>query len=167
MNMKIAKKLIRGFSLIEILIYIGLLSIFLFILTDLFVASLDIRLETEATSPVEQDGRYIISKLRYDIMQADSILVPSSVGLSGNTLQISDSGITYIYSVDNGDLLVSDGINQVQLNTDGTTVTSINFTRIGNPGGKNTITTAFTIESTTQRHSGAEVRSFNTTFGIR
>src|SRR3989344_9090196 len=72
--------LLRGVTLIELLLYMGLLALFLLVLTDIFVAITSVRTETETTSAVEQDGRFIISRLAYDVSRADSISIPPQLG---------------------------------------------------------------------------------------
>ena len=46
----------KGFSLVELLLYMGLFSILLASLMQLFGAIIAVRLESEATSAVLQDG---------------------------------------------------------------------------------------------------------------
>lgn len=157
----------KGYSLIEILLYMGLLSLFLFSLTNLFVSSLDVKLESESTSSVEQDSRYLLSRLRYDIFQATSISVPVNVGDQGASLQITRDGTIYTYLLVDGNLVVSDGVNNDQLNSSRSQITSLSFQRLGNIGGKNTITINYTLESRIIRPSGPETRSYQSTFAIR
>lgn len=158
----------RGYSFIEILLYLALLSIFIVSLSNLFVSSIDLKLESEATSAVEIDSRYLMSRFRYDITQASSISVPVALGESGGTLQITKGGTNYTYSVDgNGDLVISDPVNLDQLNSSRTKVSSINFTKLGNAGGKNTVTVEFTLESRIFRAGEPEVRSFTITYATR
>lgn len=157
----------KGYSLIEILIYMALLGIFLFGLTQLFVSSLDLNIESEANSSVEQDGRFILSRFRYDFLQASSINSPGSHGASGILLQLTASGVNYTYAVADGNLTVSDGVNSYQLNSSRSLVSDINFLRLGNIGGKNTITVSFTLTSIAAQVKGPETRTYNLTFGIR
>lgn len=156
-----------GYSLIEILLYMGLLSIFLFGMTELFVSSLSINIESEATSSVEQDGRYLLSRLRYDLTRATAITTPASVGGTGSTLVITIGGVANTYSLNSGNLRVSDGTNTYQLNSSRTTVSNLNFQRLGNVGGKNTVTVTYTLSSVSKEAKGSETRSFTVTYGIR
>lgn len=156
-----------GYSLIEILIYMALLGIFLFGLTNMFVSSIDLKLETEANSSVEQDGRYILSRLRYDIINSSAISLPASVGAQGNTMRLTRGGINYTYTLSDGNLMVSDGVTSIQMNSPETHFTAINFKRLGNIGGKNTITISYTLESEAQQSKGTETRNYELTYGIR
>ena len=161
------KKLNNGYSLIEIILYVVLLGMFLTTITSLFVSSLDLRLETEATSSVEQDERYFLSKFRYDLLNSSSIVTPGSPGSSSGTLELVRDGVTYTYALDNDNLMVTDGTNSDQLNSTSSKVTAINFTRLGNSDGKNTITIDFTLESVAARSGEPEVKDFTVTYGIR
>lgn len=156
----------KGFTLVEIILYMALLSIFLIVLTDIFVSILDVRRESEATSAVEQDGRYILNRFMYDIPRASSVTTPASLGGSGSTLAIVIGGTNYTYSLSGGNLQLNDGtINN--LNSSGTSLSDISFQRIGNSGGKDTIKIQFTLTSVTTRPKGSEVRTFQTTVGRR
>src|SRR5258707_6844496 len=89
----------NGYTLIEILLYLALLTIFLYSLTNLFIGSLDVKLETEANSAVAEDGRYLLTKLRYDITEASSITTPGAVGNAGSTLKLVSGATTYTNSL--------------------------------------------------------------------
>ena len=157
----------KGFTLIELLVYIGLLGIFLFTLTNLFVSSIDVRLESEAKSSVDQDSRYLMTKLRYDIINASSIVTPTAPGDNDSSLELVRDGVTYTYSLLDGDLVLSDAVNSDQINSSRTSVSNINFARLGNIGGLNTITITYTLESKISRPQGVESRDYAITYAIR
>lgn len=152
-----------GFTLVEIILYMALVTIFTLTLTDIFVAILDVKTESEATSAVEQDGRFILARLAYDINRATTITNPLNLGDSTSSLTITVSVDTYDYSLNNGNLQ----INSNNLNSSETSISNLQFTKMGNIGGKETISVQFTITSKTQRPSGPETRNFNTTIGRR
>lgn len=160
-------KISLGFTLMEIVIYTGLLSIFLVVLTGIFLSILDTQLESQTISSVQQDGRFIINKLIYDINRANNIFVPADIGDSTNTLELSISGTNYIYDLVNGKLRLSIGTNANLLNGFDTTVSNLTFQRLGNAGGKNSIKIGFTIASITQRTAGPEIKNFQTTAALR
>src|SRR4030042_5852170 len=72
----------KGFTLVEILLYMGLLAILLVVLTEILVSILAVKIEFEATSSVEQDSRFLLSRLFYDINRASAITTPGSIGSS-------------------------------------------------------------------------------------
>lgn len=144
-------KIYRGVTIVELIVYIGLLSIFMLVLVDVFVSILNSKLESESTSTLNQDARYIYSKLAYDVANANNFTVPSSTQLSLN------SG-TEVYSLSGGNLL----LNSSRLNGLDTKIDSVTFTKIDN-----TVQVSFTIESLVILPSGGQTRTINTTLGLR
>src|SRR5512146_26781 len=90
----------KGTTIIELLIYLALLSIFLTVLLDVFVTTLDFKLSSESTSTLNQDTRYIFSKLSYDVYNADSFTIPNSF-----ELHTTRGGVATNYTLVSGDLL--------------------------------------------------------------
>jgi len=139
----------KGVSIVELIVYIGLLSIFMLVLVDVFVTILNSKLESESTSTLNQDARYIYSRIAYDVANATSFTVP-------NPTKLMVGGDTY--TLVNSNLM----LNSTKLNGIDTKINSIFFTKIGN-----TVKTTFTIESLINLQSGVQTRTINTTFGVR
>ncbi len=139
----------KGVTIVELIVYIGLLSIFMLVLVDVFVTILNAKLESESTSTLNQDARYVYSKMAYDVANASSFTVPNPT-----TLVIGPK----TYTLSGGDLT----LNSIKLNGLDTKIDSINFTKIGN-----TVKTTFTIESLVKLQSGVQTRTVDTTFGLR
>ncbi|KKU28482.1 MAG: hypothetical protein UX80_C0003G0029 [Candidatus Amesbacteria bacterium GW2011_GWA2_47_11b] len=75
----------KAFTLIELLIYMGLVGLFLVVLTNMLATILETQEESAAASLVDIDGRYILSRIAYDanIM----VLTPQAYSLvEGNLL---------------------------------------------------------------------------------
>ncbi len=158
----------KGFTLIELLIYIGLLGIFFGVLTEIFLSTLDIRSESNATSPLQQDGSFIVSRISYDMYRAQSIVLPASQGVAGNTLQLTIGATNYIYSLSGNNVNLAIGAAPAQnLNSSETSVTSGSFTRIGNNSGRDTIRINLTLASAQKRNGYAETKTIQTTVGLR
>lgn len=160
-------KINRGFTLVEILLYMALLSIFLITLVDVLVSVLDVQLESQATSAVDIDSRFISSRLNYDILRASAITTPSSLGGVSNNLVMTVGGTQYNYSLSGGNLVLNDGSGSYNLNSSQSKLVSISFQKLGNTGGKETINVVYTLESETTRASGKESRTIDTVFGRR
>src|SRR5476651_71820 len=88
----------KGFTLIELVLYIGILTILLTLMSSIFTSILDVQLESTATSSVNQDGRYLLSKLLYDVKSSSAIVVPSNPGTVSGTMQLTINSINYTYS---------------------------------------------------------------------
>lgn len=156
-----------GFTIVELILYMGILSMVLFVLTQTFVSIVDLQLESEATSSVEQDSRYLLSRLTYDIKRAGGVITPATPGQSGNNLQLTINGSNIAYSLNGQVAELTSGANVDRLNSPETRVSSLNFTRLGNPGGKHTIKIEVTVESRTILRGGFEVKNLETTVGLR
>jgi type II secretory pathway pseudopilin PulG len=167
-RMYISHRLAKGLTLIELVLYMGLLSIFLMILVRLFSSTIDVQLESEAYSHVEQDGRYLLSRLAHDVGRASAIVTPPTLGSPSGTLQLTVDSINYSYTVTNGSLTLAAGTSTDALNSVDTSVSNFVVRRLGNNvNGKNSLQVAFTLQSRAQRSSGPETKTFQTTLGLR
>jgi type II secretory pathway pseudopilin PulG len=159
----------RGFTLIELVLYAGLLSILVGVMGTIFAQIVDVQLDSEATSSVDQDGRYIMSKMLYDMKAlntGDIVVTPANPGDTTTTLQLRINSINYTYSLDsNGNLLLTNGSTGEtnMLNSYNASVTGLSFQRIGSGGSNDTIRVNFTIQSRVEQNTGNESRSFQTT----
>jgi type II secretory pathway pseudopilin PulG len=170
MNKQISKypnNQILGFTIVELLIYMGLMAIFITVLLGIFTAALKTKLATQSTSNISQDSRYILSKLSYDINNADSVTSPI-LGATNDSLQIVTSGSVSTYAINGGNLVkTADGVS-ANLNGMDTQLDSISFKNIGNPGGKPTIQVIYTVRSKIIiQGGGTETQTINTTIGTR
>lgn len=159
----------NGFSLIELLLYMAILSILIVALFQLLTAIFDVQLESQSTSSVSSDARYIFSRLEYDISNAESISAPA-VGNQEQSFTYSDGISIYTYSLVNGDLMItaSPSGEQDQINSYITSVTDVSFLRLSdNLNEVDTITVSFTLESDILRHGGMDSETFRTTIGTR
>ena len=68
----------RAFTIIELLIYMGLLAGLITILGTVLSQVIDVQLESQAISAVEQDGRFILARLNYDLHRVASVTTPAS-----------------------------------------------------------------------------------------
>lgn len=145
----------------------AMLSVLLVVLTGIFNSTLDVKLESESISNVEEDGRFITAKLIYDINRAESITLPANLGDTSSTLAITVDGVSETFSLTNGNMeITKNGILDV-LNGFDTTVSNLSFQRLGKANGKNSIKIIFTVTSITQRAKGPEIKTFETTAAIR
>lgn len=164
----------NGFTLIELAIYGGLLGILLTIMSQFFVTTMQLKTVTDNETAIQMDGRYILSRLSYDIQRASSITIPAT-GQSGTTLSaiITENGtdINYLYTVINQDLLLTAGTVSAVLNSTGSRIADFSLSRVGNSGtisgAKDTIKVQLTVEGAATTSSGRESHTFNTSIGLR
>lgn len=163
-----------GFTILELVLYLGLLGIFLVIMTNLFVASLDTRLESQDQSALQQNGRYLIGRFTYDLHRAQTISSPD-LGNQASSLDlvINDNGVDkhFIYTLDNQNLLLTVNDEQWQLNSSDTILTSLNFYRLGNSDinsqAKDGIQIKFTLQSLVEKNSGGSIKNFQTFINLK
>lgn len=167
--MKIKFKSQKGTTIIELLLYMGILAILLTILTSIFISALDVQSESNAASGVEQDGNYILARLNYDIHRAQSVNIPAALGATSDNLQIVIDGDSYIYSVDaNNNLILINSLGLNNLNGYETSISDFSIRRLGNAGGaEDSLRIAFTATSRTRRVSGFETKDFQTNLSLR
>ena len=157
----------EGFTFVELLLYMGLLLLFLLIQTQILTSVLGVRLESEANSAISQDTRFIMARIIYDINRADNIVLPATPSAQTNALQLTIGGISNTYSLSQDNLIISNSLGTNNLSSFGTKISNLSFKRLGNASGKNTVTISFTLTSTTRREGGPETRSVQTTVGLR
>lgn len=157
----------KGFTFVELLLYMGLLSLFLLVQTQILTSVLGVRLESEANSAIVQDARFILARVIYDINRADNIVLPATPSAQSETLSLTIYNVSNTYSLSGENLIIANNLGSNNLNSYGTKISSLSFKRLGNAGGKNTITISFTLESTTQREYGSETKTIQTTVGLR
>lgn len=166
----------KGFTMIELLLYVGIFSILLVVLLQMFSGILATHTESQATSSVDQDGNFILARLAYDIHNASSITTPgigsSCTWTTGSATpcQLVLSSGTYTAQSDN--LTFTAGGNTDPINSVGTKITSITFSTYGNSSCsspcKPSVQISLTLQSKTMRQGGnLQTQSFQTTVGTR
>jgi hypothetical protein len=156
-----------GFTVMEMMIYGGLLSIFILIMSQTFASILETQLGSESNAAIVQDGRYILSRMSYDIGRASGISTPAVLGDVGPVLVLNIAGTGHTYSVSNGLLQLTNSFGTQSLNSFGTQVSGVTFERLGNTGGHNSIRVRYTLTSTTTRTTSTDSRTFQSTFSLR
>ncbi len=163
------KTALKGFTLIELVLYIGILTILLSVLSSIFTSIVDVQLQSTATSSVNQDGRYLLSKLLYDVKSSSAILVPANPGSQSSTMQLTINSINYTYSVNgSGNLqVVNNSTSETNvLNSYDTSISALTFNRVGNGGSSDTVRVSYTVTGRTIERAGQqEARTFQTTLG--
>lgn len=153
--------------MVELLIYMGLMSIMLAVVSQLFASIFDVKVESEATAVAEEDGRYILSRLIYDIGRASAVTTPASYGGSGSSLVLTIGGVANTYAISSGALNLTNGSGTNRLNGSQTTVSVLSFQKLGNSSANETVKVAFTVTSVAKEHGINEVRTYQTTIGRR
>lgn len=171
-NLKVSRSQ-KGTSLIELIVYFALLSTVLVIAVDIMFRTSEFSLESAAQSGLQEDARFIISRLSYDIHRAENITTPANIGTSTSTLVLTNGSDTYTYSLVGSDLELQSEtgplptIQNANINSNQTKVNSISFQRLGNSSGKHTFKITFNLEGATSQKGGPEQKTFETVVGLR
>jgi hypothetical protein len=158
----------RGFTIMEMLLYMGIISVFLLVLSGVLIAVLDTQLQSNSASSVDQGGQYLLVRLQYDVRRAQSIITPAAIGSTADSLSLNIGGVTYAFSVNSGVLSTTFGGKSYALSPYDVSISNFTITRIGNTGGKNSLRIGFSVTSntvsTTQK---SQVRNYQTTIDLR
>ena len=147
--------------------YMGLLSILIVIMVEIFASSLNVQLESASSSSVQQDGRFLLARLTGDIQNAQSVVVPASIGAQSSSLQVTINSINYTYALSSGNIQLTNNNGTDNLNSLDTTVLNLSFQRLGNASGKSSIQIKLTLTSKVARKQVTETKNFQTTVGLR
>lgn len=158
----------RGFTLVELILGMGLLTILLGILLNVFVSSVELKLESEADSALTNDARFIVNRINLDVRDAKAIIEPSMPNGTSQTLIININDVLVEYRVDEaGRLIRIQGADSQLVTSSATRVEAINFTSIGEVGGRNNIQISLNLEAVTQTVRGAENFELEYVIGTR
>lgn len=161
-----------GFTLIEMILYMALLGTLLVTIVYIFVAILDLKVNAQNTEMIQTDGKFMLSRMIYDINAASNVTTPS-IGATGGEINMSicaaASSPNYDFKVVSGNLILTISGVQYQLNDSNATVSSFSVTRTtSTTTHKDTITVNFTLDSIAKNRLGTPISSvpFQTTINL-
>ena len=96
----------NGITIIEILIYVGLLTTVLALITNFFYQVAVFRINQQISGSLMQNSSLVFSKLNQDIMEASAIIIPNSSNFTNNLSLQTLSGIIN-YQINNKVLYLS------------------------------------------------------------
>ncbi len=153
----------RGFTVIEMMITMGLLGIFLVVIATLFTASVDVQTRSRSYSAVTTDARYVMARLDYDVARASAVTSPASLGGGGNTLVLTIGSSSYTYTLSGGRLQLTDPTGTDYLTGTDETVSNLTFTKLGNTGGLESIQYTFTMTGTGLKPGSVDAQTYTST----
>jgi hypothetical protein len=122
----------------------GVLSVFMIILTTIFTASIDVQSQSNSYAAATSDGRYALARMEYDIRRASAISTPASAGDNTPNLVLIIGGQPYTYALDNGRLQLTVGAASDYLTSAGAIISGLNFQKLVN-GGVPSVHYTFTV----------------------
>ncbi|KKT88323.1 MAG: hypothetical protein UW89_C0008G0002 [Parcubacteria group bacterium GW2011_GWB1_45_10] len=130
-------KLQKGFSLLEILIYVAIISVITLTIGTVFVSLNRGQSKVDVKNEVNSNVLFALEKLKQDFLAATAVTVPASAGATSTTLGLTISSSTTTYCVITGRLrratsgAACDASAQA-VTSDKVIVDSLNFIRLEN-----------------------------------
>lgn len=136
----------KGFTLLELIIYIAIFSVFTLMLTDFFVTMGKVKAHTEVRSEVRQNLSQSLDRVARLIRQASGVN-----SASGNILNLAMAdGVKNptIITISGNALTIQEGLfPTVPLTSDKVIISNLNFYSIDNPSpAKASVQTAITVD---------------------
>lgn len=154
-------------TIVELTLYMGLLSIFLVIIFNLFSQIISTQTRSVAVSLVQTNGNFLLTKLTHDINQANAITAPASIGSSAISMTLTIGTTNSSYTISNGRLTMTDTSGTYNLNDADTTISDFVVTRLGNSGGKAGLKIVFTVTSNVVDNSNIKTKTYQTFASLR
>jgi type II secretory pathway pseudopilin PulG len=159
MNMGLQQSKEQGTTLVEVLITMGLLSIFMVVLTTIITACFDIQSRNDSYASVTNDGQFALSRLDYDIRRASEV-----DAVSTSSLSLTIAGNNYTYTVNNNRLALTVNGDTSYLTNPATEISALSFQKLGSGAGQS-IRYTFTLSSKSAHDS--QNQSYTSTTGLR
>ncbi|MDP2685392.1 MAG: type II secretion system protein [bacterium] len=167
------KKLQKGFTLIEALVYIALVSGILIAATSFAWNIVNSRTSAFTAQEVEQNGRFVMQKIGKIFKEANQINIPA-IGLSGNIVEVElDDGGTEIVTISQNGTNIEYQYNSdpvVELNSNLVEISDLQFSNLSTVSGSTrNIGVSFTLShiNPANRQEWSYSENYSTTIELR
>lgn len=159
----------QAFTIIEMLIYMGIISVFIIILFNVLFSVLDLQAISGSSASVDQAGQYVLTRLSYDIRRSVDITSPGTIGQTATALTLNIGGTSYLYNLlTPGVLTLTYSGKTYPLTPFDVVLSNLSFTRLGNTSGRNSLKFNFTLTSVTSTaNQKVQTRDYQTTVDLR
>ena len=155
----------KGYTLIELLLYISLVSVLLFSLSYFWANTVTARIKNQTILEVEEVGTEAMNNITQSIRNADSITAPTA-GVSGQSLTLANSNVAInptVFDLASGTLRIKEGSNAVvNITSDKLTISNLSFANLSNTASPGIIRVTFTV--TYKNTTGRNEYDFSKTF---
>lgn len=137
----------KGFTLIEVILYLGITSILIFSLASFVGFLTQTKARSHVTAQVDEQGIAVMQQITQLLRNAESVFVPT-IGGSGSVLTFTQDGAssTTTILVDNGILEMHDGTNPaIALTNESITVSNFTVENVSRPDATTVIKIAMTV----------------------
>lgn len=162
----------RGFTLIEILLYVSLASVILLTVSAFLGILLQSRVKNQVVAEVEQQAQHVIQTIGPAIRNAEDITSPLVGGSATSlTLDIYDAADDpTVFDLSGGVIRITEGAGSVvDLTTSRVNVSSLTFTNITKDDTPGTVRIEFTISynSSSSRQEFSYSKDYYATYNLR
>ena len=138
-----------GFTLIELILYVGISS-FILLVAFLFVSQiLEVRTKSQAIAEVEQQGDWAVQIITQAIRNSKSPINFPAVGVSGNYLSLAmdDSAKNpTVFNLSSGAITMSEaGVGELNLTNSNVVVSNLSFQNVSRTGTAGNIKFSFVV----------------------
>lgn len=142
------KKNKKGFTLVEILLYIAIAGGIIFSITVFFLTTLDARVRNQAIAEVEEEGTQVMQNITQTIRNSSSINSPSQ-GTSSASISlavIDGAKDPTVFDVSGNVIRVKEGTEEnIDLTSSRVIVSGLNFANLSRTGTGGAIRIQFTL----------------------
>jgi len=140
----------RAFTLIELLVYMAIFSLVLISVTSFFLNTVSSNIKESSYQEVQQNGRFVMTKIIQEVKKAIRINSPAP-GLSSGSLSLAMSEPNLnptIIDLSGGKLRITQGsLAALDLTTDQVVVSNLQFTSLSYTGTPGTVRIEMTISN--------------------
>lgn len=151
MNIGIEKnnrKTKKGFTLVEALLYVSIISALILMMSSFLYLILNSRTKSQAILEVESQGEFVMNQITQAIRNSDSISVPLQ-GLSGQLLTLSNldsSKNPTVINLSDGNIQIKEGVSPItSLTSSQVIISDILFRNISKGNSPGAIRIEFTV----------------------
>jgi type II secretory pathway pseudopilin PulG len=137
-----------GFTLIEIIVFMGIFSAMALVFLTILVVVSRIHVRESASAEVNQQSSYLLRTIEASVQGASLVELDADVSTTTLKLRMASSSIdpTYIY-LSSAHVYIKEGNSGIpqQISSDRVDVTTLNFTKRQNPGAKDTVALGMSV----------------------
>jgi len=147
----------KGFTLVEVMLYIALISALVLMMSSFLYMVLGARSKSQAILEVESQGKFVMSQITQTIRNSDSITIPLA-GSSGQILSLTSQVPTRNPTVFNStgtDIQIKEGTDPIiPLTSSQVSISGLSFQNISRTNTPGTLRIQFTVSYASGSQSG-------------
>ena len=136
----------KGITLVEILLYMAIISVVLMITSAFLTSILSARIKNQTTNEVEYQGLQVMQVITQKIKGADSILIPPMEEGQTQILTVVKDGGNIKFEVEDGIFYIEKDGERTNLTNDRIFVSALGFENLSREGTPGIISFEFKIE---------------------